>query len=78
MMRSKTRAQDRSELTSAHQIKAFMHCARCLRELPNGTSPRNYAQLEVGWTAKGLQVWCRRHDCNVMHVDFEGHQHPAI
>lgn len=65
------------------QISMFLHCGKCLREVQEkaqqeGTaSPRDYARLSVGWTPIGLQVWCNRHDCNVMHVDFEGHQHPA-
>lgn len=58
-------------------ILTYLHCGQCLEELPNGTSPRDWAQLSVGWTRAGLQVWCKRHECNVMHVDFEGAMHPA-
>jgi len=52
------------------QITAFMHCARCLREMPKGESPESWARLNVGLTPKGIQVWCVRHDVNVAHVDF--------
>lgn len=62
---------------STHKITQYMHCAKCIKELPKDVSPRDYAQLEVGWTVLGLQVWCRRHNCNVMHVDFQGQKHPA-
>lgn len=61
-------------------ILMYMHCGLCLKELKEQQieqSPRDYAQLEVGWTKIGLQVWCKRHECNVLHVDFEGQQHPA-
>ena len=62
-------------------IGAYMHCGRCLTEwqagLAGGESPASYSRLSVGWTRCGLQVWCQRHDCNVMHVDFEGRKHPA-
>ena len=62
-------------------ISTFVHCGLCLRELqaPGApeSSPRDYAQLEVGFTKQGLQVWCKRHECNVMHIDFEGQRHPA-
>lgn len=58
-------------------IQLFFHCAKCLDQLPLGTAPRDWAQLEAGFTEKGLQVWCKRHDCNVIHIDFEGHKHPA-
>jgi hypothetical protein len=61
----------------------FMHCGLCIEEIKEiadreGTaSPREYAQLEVGWTELGLQVWCKRHEVNVIHIDFEGQKHPA-
>lgn len=63
------------------EIFAFIHCGRCLKELQAGEagtlSPREYASLEIGWTKQGLQVWCSRHEMNVMHVHFEGCKHPA-
>ena len=42
-----------------------------------GLSPREYAQLEVGFTKLGIQVWCRRHGVNVLHMDFKGRKFPA-
>ena len=65
------------ELSNKLEIEAYIHCAKCLNELPVGTSPREWAQHEVGWTRAGLQVWCRRHECNVMHIDFQSQRHPA-
>jgi hypothetical protein len=62
---------------NSDQIGAFMHCALCLKERPSNQSPLEWARLSVGWTPVGLQVWCVRHDCNVLHVDFEGQKHPA-
>ena len=35
-------------------------------------SMRHYSALDVGFTDRGLQVWCRRHQLNVVHVDFAG------
>ena len=32
---------------------------------------QDYTKLDVGFTESGLQVWCRRHDTNVVHIDFE-------
>jgi hypothetical protein len=63
--------------SNENEIVAFQHCAKCLAELPPGTSPREWARFEFGWTMRGLQVWCVRHECNVLHIDFEGHKHPA-
>lgn len=65
------------EIPNTNEIVSFMHCGLCLKQLPAGKSPREWAQLEVGWTKLGLQVWCRRHECNVLHVDFQGQRHPA-
>ena len=59
------------------KIVAFFHCRKCLDSLPAGRSPRDWASLEVGFTKRGLQVWCKRHELNVIHIDFEGHRHPA-
>jgi hypothetical protein len=63
------------------EIHVPFHCARCVAEFqtqqPTGESPRTYARLSVGWTPRGLQVWCVRHNLNVLHVDFEGQRHPA-
>jgi hypothetical protein len=59
------------------QIKLFFHCRRCMVEARGIASPSDYQQIEAGWTDRGFQVWCKRHDINVAHVDFEGVTHPA-
>ena len=64
-------------LRNKNSIRMFLHCGLCLGELPDNTSPREFAQLEVGFTEPRLQVWCKRHECNVIHIDFEGQKHPA-
>jgi hypothetical protein len=56
----------------ANEIIAYFHCKQCIAELPADTSPRAFAQLEVGWTGAGLQVWCKRHETNVVNLDFLG------
>jgi hypothetical protein len=55
-----------------NEIVKFIHCMKCLDERPSNQSPREYAQLEFGFTKPGIQVWCKRHEVNVMHIDFEG------
>jgi len=60
------------ENTVPNEIVSFMHCKVCLDERPPDLSPREYAQLEVGFTKPGIQIWCKRHEINIMHVDFEG------
>jgi hypothetical protein len=61
--------------TNHSEIVAFFHCAQCLKERPEDIAPRDWAQLEAGWTKQGIQVWCKRHELNVIHVDFEGVKH---
>jgi hypothetical protein len=68
---------ERKPISSDLSIQSYMHCRRCIEERPPGVSPREWAELEVGFTEVGLQVWCKRHECNVMHIDFEGQKHPA-
>jgi hypothetical protein len=65
------------DIPSTNSIKMFSHCKRCVSELPEGESAQSYARLEVGFTDLGVQVWCLRHNINVMHIDFEGRKHPA-
>ncbi len=72
-------------LTSENAIGMYMHCGKCVEELKDKTfdsdsaeSPRSYARYEFGYTKVGIQVWCVRHDCNVVHIDFEGQKHPAV
>ena len=60
------------------EIKMFFHCALCMEELPEGMSPQEYSITESGWTIQGFQVWCRRHNANIIHMDFEGHKHPTL
>ena len=40
----------------------------------DGESHKSYSRFEVGWTKQGFQVWCTRHNTNVIHIDFDGQQ----
>lgn len=55
---------------NTNEIEMYLHCRRCMEEDLR-------TKIGVGWTLIGIQVWCENHDCNILHVDFEGHQHPA-
>lgn len=61
-----------SDIPNTNEIVTFLHCGLCIKGLPKGTSPREHASVEVGYTKQGLQVWCKRHECNIIHIDFEG------
>ena len=65
-------------IPDTNEIKSFFHCGMCIDSLPPGMSPRGYVKVEVGFTPLGLQVWCVRHEANIVHIDFEGQQHPAV
>jgi len=53
-------------------IVLFLHCRLCLEEMPKMFSPMDWAETSIGWTKEGLQLWCNRHDKNILHMDFEG------
>ena len=59
-------------ITNENVMSAIIHCSKCLEELPEGVSPMEYSRTQSGFTDVGLQVWCNRHECNVMHIDFDG------
>ena len=63
---------------SPNEIELYFQCSQCLDELPYGVSPAEYANLNVGWSKPGIQVWCNRHDCNIIHIDFEGVKHHLV
>lgn len=59
------------------EIAQFFHCSYCAKSVPPGESLQSFSQLSVGWTHVGLQVWCDRHNANVIHIDFQGQKHPG-
>jgi hypothetical protein len=78
----------KGQIENTNMIELYLHCVQCLDEIregrtgpdglsPMGRSPKEYQRVQVGWTRRGIQVWCLRHDANVMHMDFEGARHPA-
>lgn len=48
-----------------NDILLFWHCAKCSDQVPPELSLREYANIEVGLTPDGIQVWCKRHEVNV-------------
>lgn len=51
-------------------IVTFLHCKLCMDTKPSHKSPKEWARLNVGWSRSGIQAWCVRHECNVVHLDF--------
>ena len=62
-------------------IEQNIICSKCETEFLLGStdsrSLQNYSQLDIGFTSIGVQVWCRRHDVNVVHIDFAGQKPTA-
>lgn len=46
-------------------IQLYFHCKDCISK---GKKDR----VAVGWTIKGLQVWCDACNTNILALDFEG------
>jgi len=57
--------------TVPNMITSFFHCAKCLDEMPEDVTPRHWARLEVGYTPRGFQIWCVRHEQNVGSFSFD-------
>ena len=64
-------------ITADNDIHMYYHCGKWINDRPPNTSPSEWSSFEVGSTKLGIQVWCKRCEKNVMHVDFEGQKHPA-
>lgn len=60
----------KDDIPNTKEIVLYLRCKKCLQE-------RKTSNIEIGWTVLGLQVWCREHDINIVHVDFEGVKHKA-
>ena len=67
----------RNQVGNKLEIALYIHCAKCIQEKPANISPKDWSMTQAGWTPKGLQVWCNRHNCNILHIDFQGQKHPA-
>ena len=62
-------------------IEQNIICSKCETEFLLGStdsrSLQDYSRLDIGFTSIGVQVWCRRHDVNVVHIDFAGQKPSA-
>lgn len=82
-MAKRTRRAEMPEISTDNQIVMYLHCAQCVVDYDKESHyrpvrPAHEARLNVGWTPRGMQVWCARHNCNVLNVDYEGMKHPAV
>jgi hypothetical protein len=54
-----------------NNIFTHLHCKKCCSEAPPGQSPAEWSRLTMGWTKRGVQLWCERHDVNVVELEFD-------
>lgn len=65
-----------------NEIKGFYHCKKCIEEATKiaaragSASPRHYAKLEFGVTKSGFQLFCVRHEINVMKIEISLEESP--
>jgi len=68
-------------ISNTNKIQMYIHCGRCLNDFKKHKYPNksmaDISKFDIGWTKQGLQVWCQIHDCNIVHIDFQGIKHPA-
>ena len=61
-----------------NQIKEPIVCVKCSNELSQGLtdakSIQDYSRVDVGFTDRGLQIWCQRHQVNICHINFQGNK----
>jgi hypothetical protein len=59
-----------------NKIKEPIVCVKCSNEFlsgqTDGKSLQEYSKIDVGFTERGLQVWCQRHQLNICHINFDG------
>ena len=53
-----------------NEIRQYLHCQKCVDEESNHQSPRESSRVSVGFTEIGIQVWCERHQEEVVHLNF--------
>jgi hypothetical protein len=60
-------------------IYKHMRCPKCIAQLDYADdefynkSIRDIQDLDFGFTTKGFQLWCNRHDISVIHIDKGTH-----
>ena len=53
---------DTEETLHEHSIVTFLHCSKCVKEVPEDVSPRDSFRVECGMSGSKFIVWCIRHE----------------
>ena len=82
MSKIKNEEQDISKLEHLlNQIDEIIVCTKCSNEFNAGRTDAksllDYSKIDVGFTERGIQLWCQRHQINICHINFNG-QKPEV
>ena len=53
-----------------NEITTYFHCQKCVDGGMNPQSFRESTNVSVGFSEIGIQVWCERHQEEVLHLNF--------
>lgn len=59
-----------TDISTPNEIVRYMHCSKCIEQIPPGQSPEKWARISTGITMKGVQVWCVRHSVNIALLEW--------
>jgi hypothetical protein len=62
-----------TKIKTENRIISYIHCKKCIDEIKKDRiqiSPSDYQMITAGFTSTGLQIWCNRHNCNVMNFNL--------
>lgn len=69
-----SRLNGQRQLPTTNEIRDYLYCAKCDDSCPSTETLKNWQRLSIGLTSYGLQVWCDRHNVNVLHFDLSGNR----
>ena len=61
---SKLSTAQKNQFRPQESIVEYIRCSEC--------STREEAQISVGLTTRGIQIWCDNCDRNVLHIELKG------
>jgi hypothetical protein len=53
------------DIRKPYAIGTLIRCKRCVEEAAGGEVTES---LVIGFTESGLQLWCKRHECQVAYI----------
>jgi hypothetical protein len=52
-------------------MKLFINCKKCTEQRPSRFSMEEYSRIGVIKTEDGIQIWCVRHDIEIVFFPYE-------